>query len=242
MIYPVVTLSSGATAYSQMLTSAAQSLIPAAVESRGIATGEEGSLEATLTLLDVASTDAADSWHLERDGSRTNNDQIEAAFAIETLHPALNTLPAAVLGDADFWRFLTFNVLNRLIDAMGTSNRAYLGLVPSSFQDCLPLMMFNRAELSIHHAAALQSQPSQLYCLGTDFWRSHILRVANRYDENLVRALLQRALQGDLPTSIIRLVAPDLKARRATIFLGGLNEEAAAALLDESIRYVTPSE
>lgn len=241
MTYPIVTLSSGLVAYNRMATMEPPAVSPAQVESRGSATGDESVLEATLVALEAASSDAADLWHV-RGGGRGHNDKIEAAFAIESLHPALDSLQATLLGDPDFWRFLTFNVLHRFISAMNTTNRAYLGLIPSSFQDCVPLMMFNRADLSLRHARGLATDPSDLYAIGADFWRSHILRVANRFDDTLVRAMLSRAMKGDLPTSIIRLVAPDLKARRASIFLGALNEGAAADLLDESIRYVSDTE
>ena len=239
MKYPVLPMLPAVTAYNEYLLSGKLELATAKTEIRQTISNEhEIDVETDLVALETsARVTAAAISELASPKSR-QADLLEARLAIDVLHPTLSRFPSAVLGDLDFWRYVTFITLESVVISRERFSKAYLGLDSGSPHDCTALSMFNRAELSIQHAPQLGREASDLYALGNDLWRSHILRVANRYDPSLVQALLQRGLDGDLSTDQIRPVARDLRARRATLFLGSLNDEEALNLLDESRDYV----
>lgn len=239
MKYPVLPLLPAITTYNQYLISGKLKLGSAQAEVREIPS-EKSTLDAEEALMPLeagAQETASAITGLSSPKSR-QADVLEAKFAVDMLHPTLSQFPVSALGDLDFWRFITFRTLESLVISRERFSKGYLGLDSGSPHDCTALSMFNRAELSIEHAPHLNRAASDLYAIGNDFWRSHILRVANRYDPALVRALLQRGLEGALTTDQIRPVARDLRARRASLFLGCLNDEESLHLLDESREYV----
>ena len=236
MTYPVVSLSVGRAAHQEFSTSDSGRMPDVRSDTRGPRHDGDSALENGLQELKEASAAAAQRL-LKKSVRKADQDRLEAEFAIEKLYVIARRFPAQALRDPDFWRYVTFKVIDDWVVAQGATNAQYLGVVPSAMQDCTPLMMFNRSELSLKHALVLRCEPSQLYNLGADFWRSHILRVGTKYEDAVLSSVLRLALDGRLPTKIVRPFAKDIKARRSTIFLGCLTEAQADKLVEQSLVY-----
>ncbi len=236
MTYPIVSLSAGQAAYQELQSSTSGRMPEVRSESRGPRRDDDSALEGALEELKASSTVAAQE-SLKKSVRKADQDQLEAAFAIKKLYAAARQFPSQPLRDPDFWRYVTFNIIDDWVIAKGASNASYLGLVPSAMIDCWPVMMFNRSELSIRHATILSREPEELYGLGADFWRSHILRVPTKYEETLLTSVFRLALDGRLPTKVVRPFAKDIQARRSTIFLGSLTQAQADKIAEESLNY-----
>lgn len=236
MTYPVVSLSVGRAAHQEFASSDSGRMPDVRSDTRGPRHDDDAALENGLQELKEAS-DAAAQRLLKKNVRKADQDRLEAEFAIEKLYVIARRFPAQALRDPDFWRYVTFKVIDDWIVAKGDMNAQYLGVVPSSMKDCIPLMMFNRSELCLKHALVLKCEPAQLYSLGSDFWRSHILRVDTRFEDNLLSSVLRLALDGRLPTKIVRPFAKDIQARRSTVFLGGLSQDQADKIVEQSLMY-----
>ena len=62
---------------------------------------------------------------------------------------------------------------------------------------------------------------------GTDFWRSHITRVKNRFSPSLIKAMLHFHLNNQLVTDPLREAAKDLNKARSNITPDFLTDEQA---------------
>ena len=236
MTYPIVSLSVGRAAYQELQTSSIGQMPEVRSESRGSRSDDDSALENGLEKLRAASVVAAQE-SFKKSVRKADQDQLEAAFAIQELYGVARQFPSQALRDPDFWRYVTFNTIGEWVIAKGASNASYLGLVPSAMNDCWPVMMFNRSELSIKHATILGCEAVELYGLGADFWRSHILRVPTKYEETFLTSVFRLALDGRLPTKVVRPFAKDIQVRRSTILLGSLTQEEADKIAEQSLNF-----
>lgn len=235
MTYPVVSLPVGLAAYQELASANTVGMPSARSDERGQKLDSDSAVVEGLDQLRQASELAARELSKSKNQNKLAQIQIEANFALNHLYPILKDFPAQPLRDPDFWRHLTFKVIDDWVIASESTNKSYLGLVLSAMQDCWPLIMFNRSELSLKHSAVINCAPSELYCLGNDFWRSHILRVQTKFEDAVLTDVFRAALDERLPTKVVRPFAKDIQARRASVFLGGLDANAARKVVEDSL-------
>jgi hypothetical protein len=151
-------------------------------------------------------------------------DAIEGQLSI-TMYRYLLGLPAKVLGDPDFWRYLAVEVTREFVfwrDGEDCSQASFGLGSARRIPDCVPLRMFNRAHLAHAIEALTGDMTSEEIVIsgGADFWQSHIFRVQNRYDPRIVRLLLNGVRSGAISNvGALRQVAKDIRQARANIVL-----------------------
>ena len=97
--------------------------------------------------------------------------------------------------------------------------------------ECIPLRLFLRGQVVFEAtgkydlAAAIPE--------GTDFWRSHILRVKTGRDRNVARVFVDMQRDKRLLTKQLRSLARLINRMRANVFLSEYDVIKSKAVLDE---------
>jgi hypothetical protein len=150
------------------------------------------------------------------------------------LHAALASLPFGVLDDPGFWRYLAISHLWPIVvwrepqafERDWTKYRAYVdGRLPA---ECVPLRMFLRGQIAVVDgdyglASAVHA--------GTDFWRSHIVRVRTSYSPVLAQAFIREQVADRMSTDVLRAYAKRLQRVASNVVLHTYDQEAAQTLL-----------
>lgn len=173
----------------------------------------------------------------ERSGDRSDRDLLEGQLAAE-LHRAFRSVPLLALDDPGFWRYLTLRyfwefVVWRESAAFETRDyskyRKYVdGTNPS---ECVAMRMYLRAQIALEEDGSYDlawSVPK-----GTDFWRSHILRVRTSSSFVVSRAFVREQAERRMATSELREFARRLNRIRTNVVLNVYDTEEASALLSE---------
>lgn len=152
---------------------------------------------------------------------------IVEGLMIEPYHRALRELPAEVLTDRDFWRYLATAHLftfatwrDHKIGGSGwPANESYGCSGRSLHPDTISLRMFNRGQISVL-AAEEGDDPYAVARPGAgDIWKSHILRTLNSQAPLIVKSLIKRAEQGDFPATLVRPFVKRVRKVRSNVLL-----------------------
>lgn len=167
--------------------------------------------------------------------STAKRDSLEGEL-VPLLFDAISALPASVLTDRDFHRYLSTRWLFEFAvwrdrqygkegnfpspDSFGASGRAL-------HQDTVSLRMLNRALIS-QAASDHGGDPFDLARHGAgDVWKSHILRTLTSEAPLVVREVVERVRRDELKTDVVRVFAPRVKRMRANVLLEVLSPEDA---------------
>lgn len=172
-------------------------------------------------------------------GGGQSPDDVEASAA-NAVYEALREVPAYVLDEQGFWRFLSLAyfwdfIVWRQSGSFDGGNPARFAtyIDGKSLHECVPSRMYLRGRISsVGHDGSAATAVSQ----STDLWRSHILRVITGYSPKIARALVFRQANARLATDEIREVAKRLNRAQTNLVPMLLTEEEAAALVDEAAR------
>lgn len=194
--------------------------------------------------IEAALEDLLDAWRDDKDSKKASErDEFEGALAV-TLYKTLKELPAEVLTDRDFWRYLAIRLYEfvQWRDGEACSLESYGAAGSALNWNCVPLRMFNRAHVAeVGRLAAGSDEDFYGVDLhgATDLWRSHILRVLTSYSPLVVHEMLKdydnwtdraKAL-GMQRKDAVREYAKDLKRARSNILFEVLDGEAVGDLL-----------
>jgi hypothetical protein len=167
-------------------------------------------------------------------------DRFEGSLAVQ-LHEQLRELPARVLTDDDFWRYLAVRGLYEFVSwrdgqASGSPALASFGANgPRVNYDCVPFRMFVRADIAFF-VTGMGAQDVDLMDIssvaGTDLWRSHILRSQSSFSPGYVRLLLEHHERGVLPAAVVRDLAKRVKRVRSNVLIETLEPEDTQAMFD----------
>jgi len=146
-------------------------------------------------------------------------------------HRAAQHLPMQVLDDPGFWRYLSLNLWEMVSwrEKLSEKNiRTYMDGTSSS--ECVPLRMFLRAQAvqigaSYELAGAIST--------GTDFWRSHVIRVRVGAYPPVARAFATMQRDDRLSTNPLRSFARRLNRIGSNVVLALYDDEESTALLAE---------
>jgi hypothetical protein len=97
--------------------------------------------------------------------------------------------------------------------------------------ECIPLRLFLRGQV-VFEATGKYDLASAIP-EGTDFWRSHILRVNTGKDRNIVRALAEMQRDKRMLRDPLRSVARLINRMRANVFLSEYDAVKGKSIVDE---------
>ncbi len=160
-------------------------------------------------------------------------DEVEGQAAV-VLYKALEGVPVPVLDDRGFWRYLSIELFWDFIEwrerkpfQRGNHMRYVDG--ESSVLAVLPRMYLRVAALGGAEHGELSSAVKN----GTDFWRSHILRVRTGTAPALTRALVRFQARHQLRRDDIREVAKRLSREWTNTVLTMYDDDEADELIAE---------
>jgi hypothetical protein len=178
---------------------------------------------------------------------RTDIDEIEGKLSTKVFD-LFNKLPAEILTDRDFWRYLSCTYF---FDFIIWRDGGKEGAIPSdaSFgassktitMDCVPFRMFNRGLIDSQLSGG-KTTGAFAQVPGTDIWRSHILRVRTSYSPELVRQILEKVVEGKLSTDVIRPLAKEIRRLRANIIFENLDQVQTKELFESEYLKVSKPE
>ena len=183
-------------------------------------------------------------WGAFENGPKsTDRDLFEGKAAVR-LHQVVSTLELSVtdLDDPGFWRYLTlahFWWLVRWREPKAFASGDWARIRPyvdaTNPTECVVLRMYLRGQITrpdYDLAAKIEK--------GTDFWRSHVLRVRTGSARELARGFA--AEQGDrrMPTDELRAYARRLNRVWTNVVLHTYDADEAQALLSE-LRSIPPA-
>lgn len=161
---------------------------------------------------------------------------------VPILFEAIGQLPATVLTDRDFHRYLSTRWLFDFAvwrdrksgkegnfpsaDSFGASSRAL-------HQDTISLRMLNRALIS-QAADGADDDPFELARHGAgDVWKSHILRTLTSEAPLVVQEVVNSVRRDELKTDVVRVFAPRVRKMRANVLLEILSPDEAQRFVEE---------
>lgn len=165
-----------------------------------------------------------------RDWADSDKDRFEGKVS-PILRRALADVPPDVLDDRGFWRFLALRYFWDFIawrEEGPFARGNYLKYVDAATntESVLP-RMYLRAGAVADNEDLASAVPK-----GTDFWRSHVLRVRTGSAPPLTRAFVARQAEHRLQTDALRAIARRLNRTWANIVLHTYDEGEASDLIE----------
>lgn len=244
-MYPIVSLQSAVTFLDERRRNDGETTHPPVVERRS--QPEDAGLDVETIASRAVSELLVDFRHQKDDfDSQNDADSLEVRL-IPDFYNTLCILPATVLSDADFWRYLA--VATPLIEwvewrdrnrkgpkpwPMMPADQSYGAHAQSLHRDTVPYRMFMRGNISaVAFEAGATTSPTELVeYAGSDFWKSHILRGLTSYSPTVVASAIRARQSGEISSARqVRDFFPHLRRLRTNILFDVLDSEAAAALV-----------
>ena len=150
-----------------------------------------------------------------------------------SVHAALCTHPIEVLDDQRFWRYLAVRYFGEFIvwresKALANGNISKY-FVASSGVESLPLRLYLRGQAVISSNGTYEL--ASAVPAGTDFWRSHILRVRTGRSVNLTRSFAEIQSKDRLATTSLRQLARLINRMWANVVLTEYGPEKSHDLI-----------
>ena len=153
--------------------------------------------------------------------------------AAPTIFAALTDVRTEVLDDRGFWRFLSLRFFWDFIawreeEPFSKGNHLKYVSATTNTESVLP-RMYLRAQAvgGVHYAGLAAALPK-----GTDFWRSHVLRVRTGSAPALTRAFAAKQAGSRLSTDLLRDAARRLNRTWTNVVLHLYNDDEASDLID----------
>ncbi len=163
----------------------------------------------------------------------TDKDRFEGKMA-PRLYEAMADIPGEVLDDPGFWAYLSLSIFWDFIawreeDAFSRGN--YLKYVDgqSATESVLNRMLVRASAVG----GATYGELASSIPHGTDFWRSHVIRVRTGTAPSITRALVRTQRDDRLPTDDLRDLARRLNRTWANVVLHTHDDDEADELISE---------
>jgi hypothetical protein len=151
------------------------------------------------------------------------------------VHEALCTLPIEILDDQRFWRYLAVRYFGEFIvwresKALANGNIAKY-FVAGTGVESIPLRLYLRGQAVV--------SPNGTYELasavpaGTDFWRSHVLRVRTGRSSPLARSFAEMQSKERLATTPLRQLARLINRMWANVLLTEYGQRESSNLIGQ---------
>lgn len=163
-----------------------------------------------------------------------NLDKLEGEIC-GIVHRSLKDVPTEILDDPGFWRFLSVRyfsdfILFREQTALKAGNIAKYFLAENSTES-IPLRLYIRAQAVMDDKggyALAEAVPE-----GTDFWRSHIIRVRTGRARALAQSFAQLQSTKRMNTDLLRKVARGMNRRWSNVLFFDYDRKEATRLINE---------
>ncbi len=240
MRYPILS-SKDVLAFAQMISvdpGSANHVAAAAFcsECQGSATapGSSSQREVDLSAIESLAVDLADVIDALPEPNDETRERVEGAFC-GRVHAALVELPTEVLDDPRFWRFLAVRYFPGFV-AWREPGATTKGNVAKYFEagvgvESIPLRLFLRGQATLDSAGSYDlasAIPS-----GTDFWRSHVLRVRTGRAPAVTASFARMQATDRLSTAPLRALARLVNRMWANVVPTEYDEVRATSLLGE---------
>lgn len=151
------------------------------------------------------------------------------------VHRSLKNVPTEILDDPSFWRFLSIRyfsdfILFREKTALKAGNIGKYFLAENSAES-IPLRLYIRAQAVMDDKggyALAEAVPK-----GTDFWRSHIIRVRTGRAQALAQSFAQIQSTQRMNTNLLREVARGMNRRWSNVLFFDYDRKEATRLITE---------
>lgn len=165
-----------------------------------------------------------------REWADSDRDRFEGKAAVE-LAEVLQAIPPEVLDDRGFWRYLALRYFWDFIawreeGAFARGNHLKYVNAGTNTESILP-RMFVRARAVAEDPELAGGIPK-----GTDFWRSHVIRVRTGSAPSVARAFVAKQARHRLQTSALRETARRLNRSWANLVLHLYDNGEASVLID----------
>jgi hypothetical protein len=150
------------------------------------------------------------------------------------VHQAVKNLPYEILDDPKFWQYLAVQYFSTFImwrESGALKSGNILTYFRATGVECIPLRLYLRGQV-VFEATGKYDLASAIP-EGTDFWRSHILRVNTGKDRNIVRALAEMQRDKRMLRDQLRSVARLINRMRANVFLSEYDAVKGKSIVDE---------
>ena len=150
------------------------------------------------------------------------------------VHQAIKDLPYEILDDRKFWQYLSvqfFSVFITWRESEALKNGNILRYFRATGVECIPLRLYLRGQVVFESTGKYDL--ASAIPEGTDFWRSHILRVKTGRDRNIVRVLVEMQRDKRLLTKQLRSLARLINRMRANVFLSEYDVARGKSIVDE---------
>lgn len=167
-----------------------------------------------------------------REWTDKDRDRFEGKASVEFAE-ALARVPPDVLDDRGFWRFVALRYFWEFIawrEEVPFSKGNFMKYVDAgtNTESVLPRMYLRaRAVGGTAHASLAAAIPK-----GTDFWRSHVLRVRTGSAPPVTRAFVTKQTEDRLMTDSLRQAARRLNRTWANVILHVYDDADASTLID----------
>jgi hypothetical protein len=168
------------------------------------------------------------------DATDANREKLEGAVAGD-VHRAIGKIPVEILDDPRFWRYVAVRYFSEFIawrekDALKTGGIAKYFTAAESYES-IPLRIFLRAQAVKSDNDSYEL--TEAIPRGTDFWRSHILRVRTGRATGLTRSFVELQRDDRLKTKPLRELAKLVNRMWANVVLTEYSKPQAKSLLTE---------
>jgi hypothetical protein len=174
---------------------------------------------------------AAEITQNAREWTDKDRDRFEGKASIQLLK-ALAHVPTPVLDDRGFWRFLSIRHFWEFIawreeGPFSKGNQLKYVDAARSTESVLPRMYLRARAVGGGSYADLAAAVAQ----GTDFWRSHVLRVRSGSAPSVTRAFVRKQMDARLMTDSLRQAARRLNRTWANVVLHVYDDSEASELI-----------
>lgn len=198
-----------------------------------VITGEGAALDTGDLDAAIADIRAALDDRLAGNTHDLDDDQFEGMMAIR-LHDALATYPIETLDDPAFWAYLAAGPLWFFVrwreDPTKRKRDGYQDYLDGRVNHaCVPLRMFLRAQAVADPAG---SSLAAAVPRGTDFWRSHVIRVKTGGKPGLARAVAEQQRDARMSVDPLREYAKRINRRWSNQVIYVLDEDECRSIAD----------
>lgn len=151
------------------------------------------------------------------------------------VHEALCTLPIEILDDQRFWRYLAVRYFGEFIvwresKALANGNIAKY-FVAGTGVESIPLRLYLRGQAVVSPDGTYEL--ASAVPAGTDFWRSHVLRVRTGRSSPLARSFAEMQSKERLATTPLRQLARLINRMWANVLLTEYGQRDSARLIEQ---------
>lgn len=169
--------------------------------------------------------------------SGRRKDELEALLAVD-FKTNIDKLPSRALIETDVWRYLAAVEMFDFIswrDGVNCKMTSFGAVNDNPGFDCVPLRMYLRIRILQDGMVEGDDLNELATFQGTDFWRSHVLRVKLGQEPRLIRRFMSAISDDQLNTNEVRRLAKILSRFSTNLTLESMSDDGLDELVSRSV-------